>query len=308
VKDFKPTFIAWYETDFRADRVVQRMTSVQRAFYRNLLIESYYNELRPNLPADDEKLWLLADADSLDHWLANKPLILTKFNKGTDSDGVAILWNKRVYEEWGELLKRLQQKSNAGAASARSRMEKRNIPQPTPTSVEQPLTSVEQPLPDSAEPNRTAPNSTVHKSVEQRSADVNTRSTSVAPSPFILPERADEEGDQVVEIASGFDRRVMFMPKNKAAIARIVRDFQPTKDELSHVLREMVQVMSDKDVAFAGSIIEGGLKGKLSEFRKTMKRNKDRAEAQAKWDAEPDDMFPAPLPARKQTAEEMAAI
>lgn len=120
--DFKPKFVPWYEDDFQADRAVKRWTSVQRALYRNLLMESYYNDLRPNLPNDDSQLWLLADAESLQQWLDNKEPILVKFYEDVDSDGVSILWNKRVRQEWGEMQERLEQRRNAGAASAKARL------------------------------------------------------------------------------------------------------------------------------------------------------------------------------------------
>src|SRR5258708_36681519 len=130
-KDFKPTFIPWHETDFRADRFVQRMTPVQRSFYRNLLMESYFGEHRPYLTSDDSELWLIAEAATIDEWVAAKPLILLKFTSVELVGGHVVLSNKRVLEEWALLEQRLKQKQNAGLASAEARRKKaKNSPTP----------------------------------------------------------------------------------------------------------------------------------------------------------------------------------
>ena len=138
-KDFKPTFVMWYETDFRADRVVTRMTPVQRSFYRNLLMEAYFGEHRPFLTSDDEELWVIAEAKNKKEWVAAKSLILTKFTV-VDIDGRAVLQNKRVMEEWERLEQKLRQRQHAGAASAEARRAKaqkseksENPPQTPPT-------------------------------------------------------------------------------------------------------------------------------------------------------------------------------
>ena len=122
--DFKPKWIKWDEDAFRADRVVQRMTSIQRSLCRTLMIECYYNALRPYLPNDDSLLWELADAESLEHWLQNKERIISKFDAISGDDGTAMLMNKRVMEEWDDLEAGLAQKKNAAAASVASRREK----------------------------------------------------------------------------------------------------------------------------------------------------------------------------------------
>jgi hypothetical protein len=142
LKDFKPTFIPWYETDFRADRTVGRMTPVQRSFYRNLLLDCYFGENRPYISADDGELWLIADATGLGEWLAAKELIMTKFSPVELNDGKQVLSNKRVLEEWERLESKLKQRQHAGLASAEARRAKghkssteaaKNPPQTPPT-------------------------------------------------------------------------------------------------------------------------------------------------------------------------------
>jgi uncharacterized protein YdaU (DUF1376 family) len=118
-----PEYICWHENEFRADRAVVRMQPHQRLMYRALCQVARYCETRPYLPDDDNELYILADADSIDHWKANREAILVKFQSAT-VDGKPMLTHKRVladaaqYEEW------LAQKRGAGKASADSRRQR----------------------------------------------------------------------------------------------------------------------------------------------------------------------------------------
>jgi hypothetical protein len=95
-------------------------------------------------------------------------------------------------------------------------------------------------------------------------------------------ERTEELTDLVVEIATRTDRRVSFIPSNLRGIARAIKRKKPTDEELTAVVREMVQVLTDKNVTFAGGIIEGGLAGKLNEYKKAMaKQRRQEAEQEA---------------------------
>jgi uncharacterized protein YdaU (DUF1376 family) len=179
MSDFKPKFIAWYEDDFRADRIVQRWTCVQRALYRNLLIESYYNAERPFLPNSDEQLWLLADAENIEQWKENRDTILTKFEAFKDKQGRPLLKNKRVIEEWDKMVGQLEQRKNAGAASARKRADKKSkqsgrlavVGAPDAKRKKEPKKEENNTLHDP-----TLPNPTLPKSVQRSS---NARSTGV---------------------------------------------------------------------------------------------------------------------------------
>ena len=132
-RDFKPLYIPWYETEFQADRIVKRMTSRQRAFYRNLLMDCYFGNERPYLPTDDDELWLIADADTKQEWLDNKALIMTKFTE-ISRNGELLLSNKRVMEEWQIIEDFLAQKKKAGLASAAGRRRQNGA-----TTVQQPV-------------------------------------------------------------------------------------------------------------------------------------------------------------------------
>ena len=119
-RDFQPIYIPWYEEAFQADLYVRRMTPRQRALYRNLIMGCYFGGERPYLPLDDEKLWMIADAENKQEWLDNKDTVLTKFTI-TVKDGSNVLANKRVMEEWQILEGWLAQKQKAGLASAAAR-------------------------------------------------------------------------------------------------------------------------------------------------------------------------------------------
>lgn len=115
-----PSYICWHENDFMGDRAVIRMTPHQQLMYRSLCIVARFCETRPYLPDEDNELWLLADADSLEHWKANREAVLVKFHKEIVA-GKPMLSQRRVvtdheaYQQW------LNQKSRAGKASANSR-------------------------------------------------------------------------------------------------------------------------------------------------------------------------------------------
>lgn len=158
-RDYKPKFIMWHERDFREDRTVQRMTPHQRAMYRNLLMECYYGDERPFLTSDDNLLWIFAEADNLEDWIANKPLIMSKFKV---NDG-GLLSNKRVLLEWDISIEKMRQHQNAGRASAEARRkrislddkdktpaeekkEERNLTQPNISALNGRSTDVQRPL------------------------------------------------------------------------------------------------------------------------------------------------------------------
>jgi uncharacterized protein YdaU (DUF1376 family) len=135
-KDFKPFWIKWDETAHLSDYAVLRMTPHQRLMYRNLIITSYYCSSRPYLPDDDEVLWLMADADTLEHWKANRQAIMVKFTQFVDSNGKRLLSNKRVLEEWEELEASLEQKKSAAAKSVAARRRRAATEEPLPAEAE----------------------------------------------------------------------------------------------------------------------------------------------------------------------------
>src|SRR5437773_3165125 len=167
-QNYKPRFITWYERDFREDRAVQRMTPHQRALYRNLLMDCYNGDDRPYLTSDDNMLWIIAEADSLEDWLANKALIMSKFKPYNEG----LLYNKRVLVEWDILLEKLKHQKNSGLASAVARRTRASLVDKASPVEER----KEEEEPKITEQNITPPNPTPPKSVEQR---LNSGSTAV---------------------------------------------------------------------------------------------------------------------------------
>lgn len=120
-----------------ADRIVMRMTPHQRLMYRALCQVAMFCSSRPYLPDNDEELYLLADADSLEHWKANRAVVLQKFYK-IGVDGNPMLAHKRLLSDWDRHVAAQEQKIAAGRASAKSRAQRAfNGRSTEPTAVEQ---------------------------------------------------------------------------------------------------------------------------------------------------------------------------
>jgi len=102
-KTFRPRFVYWWPDHFTGDPYVSRvMRPLHRHFYRALIIESFVNSWRPYLPNDDQELWMLADAESAEQWLAHKDVVMRKFTLTEDGK----LWqHKRILADWETALK-----------------------------------------------------------------------------------------------------------------------------------------------------------------------------------------------------------
>ena len=81
---------------------MRHMRPIQRHFYRSLLIQASYCSTRPYLPDDDSQLWMLADADSLEHWKSHVPPVRAMFQPVTIS-GMKLLSQERLLKEWETL-------------------------------------------------------------------------------------------------------------------------------------------------------------------------------------------------------------
>ena len=109
---YEPKYIYWHEKDFLADPYVSRvMRWIHRHFYRALIIASCYNSERPYLPNDDAQLWVLADAESLEQWLAHKDIVMYKFTLTEDG---AHWQHKRVLADWELMLAAYKERSESG--------------------------------------------------------------------------------------------------------------------------------------------------------------------------------------------------
>lgn len=99
----KPLYIPWNDEEFNADPRVRGMNHYQRWMYRSLLQACFWTTDRPNLPNDDEQLWVLAGCESLEEWSQNKDKVLRRFTV-VEIEGVSVLQNKRVVADWERLM------------------------------------------------------------------------------------------------------------------------------------------------------------------------------------------------------------
>lgn len=100
----KPMYQPWVEVEFIEDEVVQSMNSLQRWMYRTLLQKAFICSTRPNLPNDNNQLWMLAGCENKQQWMENKAIILKKF----EVLGL-VLVHKRLsydYENWAQLVEK----------------------------------------------------------------------------------------------------------------------------------------------------------------------------------------------------------
>ena len=125
--DSKPKWQPWNEEEFQGDRKVRRLTAVQRWMYRALCQASFFCSTRPYLPDDDDELWLLADCDDKQMWLDNRGAVVQMFSRA-ERNGVPLLGQKRVLDDWGRIMERREKLSDNGRKGAESRWMTNAIP------------------------------------------------------------------------------------------------------------------------------------------------------------------------------------
>lgn len=129
-QEYQPPYQFWHEPDFSSDeQVAYGMDWLQRHLYRTLLQKAFFCSTRPYLPISDDQLWLLADAGSKERWLANKEVVMLKFQP-VKVEGVDLWAHKRLLRDWVLLLKYRDKKASAGRAGGLAKAQYR--PAPTP--------------------------------------------------------------------------------------------------------------------------------------------------------------------------------
>jgi uncharacterized protein YdaU (DUF1376 family) len=118
-QEFQPRYQFWHENDFWADENVSRgMTYMQRHLYRALLLAAFHCSSRPNLPNDDDHLWLLADAGSKENWVQNREAVLKKFEVSEDG---TFLMHKRLQRDWILLIEHHTKRAKAGSKGGKAK-------------------------------------------------------------------------------------------------------------------------------------------------------------------------------------------
>ncbi len=102
-EEYEPDYLCWHERDFMGDRVVVRMSPLQRLMYRALLQAAPYCSTRPYLPDDADELVYLADAPDLDAWRSNSAAILKKFYR-VEFEGVGYWAHKRILADYRQMI------------------------------------------------------------------------------------------------------------------------------------------------------------------------------------------------------------
>ncbi len=103
-QEYEPPYQFWREPDFQKDQYVSRiLTPMQRGMYRAMLQGAFYLSTRPYLPTSDIELMALADAGSMEHWMANKDAIMVKFQPAKWK-GKEVWGHKRLLRDWAKLL------------------------------------------------------------------------------------------------------------------------------------------------------------------------------------------------------------
>lgn len=116
----KPAYQPWNEDEFSGDLLVSSMTPVQRWMYRTLLQKAFFHKTRPDLPADDTILWMLAGCESIDQWNQNKSVVLNMFQID-ERDGEQVYIQKRLRQDWERLTQKRENMSDAGKRGAANR-------------------------------------------------------------------------------------------------------------------------------------------------------------------------------------------
>ena len=116
----KPLYQPWSEEAFRSSIYVQSMTHIQKWMYRSLLQASFCEATRPYIPNDDNMLWRLAGCENKVEWDKHKTPILERFEE-VNVDGVALLKNDRVYQDWLKVEQYYSDRSVSGRKSAEKR-------------------------------------------------------------------------------------------------------------------------------------------------------------------------------------------
>jgi hypothetical protein len=115
----------------------------------------FFHSTRPFLPADDEVLWVLSGAESIEMWQKNKSKILKRFT--AVSDRPELLENKRVTADWERLTDARNKMAELGERSAAVRRALNGTAQPQkPSKLPIVLTATERTFDDRSNDDRTA--------------------------------------------------------------------------------------------------------------------------------------------------------
>jgi uncharacterized protein YdaU (DUF1376 family) len=128
--DARPLFQKWSESDFLMKTTVEKpMHWLARMFYARLLQRAFVCETRPNLPDNDAELRnLLGGIPEVD-WAEHRAAVRAWFTRKT-INGVKVLVQKRLQEDWQLLLDYREEQRIKGHKSGEARRQKRTAVEP----------------------------------------------------------------------------------------------------------------------------------------------------------------------------------
>lgn len=120
----KPLYQPWSEEEFQSDIHVRAMNPYERWIYASLLRSAFICSTRPYLPNDPKILWILGGCPDSGFWLTHKDKVLERFSL-VNIDGIELLENKRVSEDWEKLQEYRSRMTEWGRKSNENRKLKR---------------------------------------------------------------------------------------------------------------------------------------------------------------------------------------
>jgi uncharacterized protein YdaU (DUF1376 family) len=114
--DSKPQYQPWRHNMFMTEESVRRMTREEKNAYMWLCHEAYCVPEQPYLPDDDNRLWFLANCESLEEWLKVSPAVRGMFKKTGK-----LLEQKRIVADYKNWESGIYSKKRAGLLSGVAR-------------------------------------------------------------------------------------------------------------------------------------------------------------------------------------------
>lgn len=103
------------------------MTPIQRWMYRTLLQKAFFYSTRPDLPTDENILWLLSGCENREQWEANKEPVLNMFSID-EREGEEVYWQKRLRQDWSRIAAKRESLSDRGKLGASTRWSSQSEP------------------------------------------------------------------------------------------------------------------------------------------------------------------------------------
>jgi hypothetical protein len=109
---------------------ISRMSPVHRRFLYPLLLNSFHLPTGPLIPDDDDELWLLADADSIEEWKQVREKVLAVMVKTNDAQGKQWLSHPILDADHGYMSQRAEERKASGSKGGKAKAAKSSGDEP----------------------------------------------------------------------------------------------------------------------------------------------------------------------------------